>query len=278
LNSTAAKKRPVRERFSGPPVVAGIIAGFLLLLLFLYPEQSLRRLLSSEGERTPAGRVYLEAALKSRPDDHQLRLVLAQTWLGSGCYRKALQTLDGFKTNLPVEIQRETDALRYTILREQLQMEEGNRTALGSFQVLARRQLQWVQNDQELAQIEFDAASLNLPDIAEAARIRRKKLHPVPEATPASAEQYRADAAAAFAAMEKVKSTTERRTQFIKGVQTLQSGNLTLEALQQGERYLAPLANDQETLMIMTRIALAAGKPDKAQAFIRRALGMAKTS
>ena len=103
--------------------MSGLITGFLLLLLFLYPEQSLRRLLSSEGERTPAGRVYLEAALHSRPDDYQLRLVLAQTWLSSGCYRKALLTLDGFKTNLPVEIQREADALRYNILREQLQMD-----------------------------------------------------------------------------------------------------------------------------------------------------------
>ena len=254
--------------------MAGLITGFLLLLLFLYPEQSLRKLLSSEGERTPAGRVYLEAALKSRPDDHQLRLVLAQTWLGSGCYRKALQVLDGFGTNLPAEIQREADLLRYAVLREQLQLEEGDSTTRGTFQALARRQLQNERRDQELARLEFDAASLGLPDIAEAARQRRKQLHPAPETALLTAERYREEAAAAFSAMEKAATTAERRSHFLKGVQTLQSGNLPLEALQQGERYLAPLAHDQETLMVMTRIALAAGKPDKAQAFIRRALGM----
>lgn len=258
--------------------MAGLITGFLLLLLFLYPEQSLRRLLSSEGERTPAGRVYLEAALKSRPDDNQLRLVLAQTWLGSGCYRKALLVLDGFGANLPMEIQREADALRYAILREQLQLEEGDSTTRGAFQTLARRQLQRAQMDQELARIEFDAVSLNLPDIAEAARLRRKKLQPAPETEPRSAEHYRKDAAAAFAAMEKAATTAERRSQFLKGIQTLQSGNLIFEALQQGERHLGLLANDQESLMIMTRIALAAGKPEKAQFFIRRALGMTKAS
>lgn len=278
MNSSADKDSPVRERFSGPAVVAGLITGFLLLLLLLYPEQSLRRLLTSEGEHTPAGRVYLEAALKSRPDDHQLRLVLAQTWLDSGCYRKALLTLDGFRANLPVEIQRESDALRYAILREQLQMDEGDSSTRGAFQTLARKQVQNTLTDQGLAQIEFDAASLALPDIATIARRRRKQLYPVPVAAQMTAGRYREDAAAAFAAIHTVATTAERRAHFLKGVQTLQSGNLPLEALQQGERHLAPLAQDQETLMVMTRIALAAGKPDKAQTFIRRALGMDKPS
>ena len=161
---------------------------------------------------------------------------------------------------------------------EQLLMEEGDSNSRGSIQSLARRQVQNTPTDQRLAQIEFDAVSLALPDIAEAARLRRKKLHPAPETELRSAEHYRKDADTAFSAMEKAATTAERRTHFLKAVQTLQSGNLPLEALQQGERHLPPLANDQGSLMIMTRIALAAGKPDKAQTFIRRALGMDKPS
>lgn len=268
----------MRERFSGPSVVAGVLTGFLLLLLFLYPEQSLRRLLSQKGEQTPAGQVYLEAALQSKPDDHQLRLALAHTWLSSGCYRKALVTLDGFRPDLPDDLRREADRLRYTILREQLQMEEGDQRSRTTFQALARDQLQAARSDQELAQLEFDAVSLALPDIALAARQRRAQMRPASETARMNAGQYRAEAAAAFAAMEKAANVTERRACFLQGVKILQSGNLPLEALRQGEQYLAPLANDQEALVAMTRIALAAGKPDKAQLFIRRALGMAKTS
>ena len=242
--------------------------------MFLYPEQALRTALRSEGERTPAGRVYLEAALQAKPDDHQLRLVLAQTWLNSGCYRRALLVLNGFRADLPEEVQREFNSLRYEILKEQLQLEEGTAVERESFKKLARIKITTTQNDQELSRLEYDTATLGLTDLAKAAGQRRRQLHPAPATAQATAETYRNDATAAFTAMEQTTGIAERRSYFLKGVRTLQAGNLTVEALKQGERHLGPLAEDQETLMVMTRIALAAGKPEKAQTFIRRALGM----
>lgn len=278
MNSSVPKKKPVRERFSGPIVVAGIVAGFLALLVLLYPEQSLRHLLEREGERTPAGRVYLEALLQSRPGDHQVRLTLAQTVLSAGCYRNVLKILDGFSGNLPIEIQQDAERLRYTALRELLKEGEGDPSTQAAFESLARRKIQNQQNDQELAGIEFDATSLGLSELAEAVKKRRSILHPddtVPDIP--TVDQYRHQAEAVFASLANAPTINERRALFLKGVKILQSGNLAIEALHEGERYLAPLANDRETLMVMTRVALAAGKPAKAQIFVRRALGMGRT-
>lgn len=278
LNSSAPEHKPVRERFSGPVVVAGIIASFLALLVLLYPEQALYRLLNKEGSRTPAGRVYLEALLRTRPADHQVRLTLAQTWLSSGCYRKALKVLDGFGSPLPSEIQQEADRLRYAILREWLLDEENSPAVRELFQSAARKQLQNERSDEGLARIEYDATSLGFTGLAETARRYRTACHGGDNGTAAAmtAEQYRAAARAAFESMATASTLVERRERFLEGVRSLQAGNLILEALQEGERHLTPLAADQKTLMFMTRIALAAGKPDKAQVFIRSALGMGK--
>ena len=279
LNSSASNSKPARERFSRPAAVAGIITGFLLLLLFLYPEQSLRRLLSKEGDRTAAGRNYLEAALRNNPADHQLRFALVQAWLTTGCYRNALAVLDGLGGAVPQEVRQQADRLRYAILREQLLDSDDNSAVRAAFQVQARRLLQTERFRQELATIEYDATNFALPELAGAARQRLRQLYPTAAAAAGEhqgADSYRQEATAAFVAMESATTVTERRARFIQGVQSLQSGNLVMEALQEGERHLGPLAGDQDALMVMTRVALAAGKPDKAQFFIRRALGMGK--
>ncbi len=170
-------------------MVAGVITGFLALLLLLYPKQSLRRLVLQSGGKNAAGRVYLDALLRQNPNDQQLRRVLARL------------------------------------------------TSAGQSQPVP---------------------------------LRQAAVHPAP----VGAAQYRADAATAFAAMATAPTIAQRRVWFLRGVRTLQAGNLVQEALQEGERHLGLLANDRETLIVMTRIALAANRPDKAQRFIEQALGM----
>ncbi len=179
---------PGRERFAGPLVVAGVLAGFLSLLLLLYPGHSLRRLLLAQGGQSAAGRVYLAALLREYPEDRQLH--------------EAVNRLT--KEGLP--------------------------------------------------QGPSPRAVVTVP-LGAAAR-------------------YRADADQAFATMAAATTRTAKRAAFIRGVQTLQSGNLVREALRAGEEHLGPLAHDREALVVMTRIALAADRPDKAQIFIKRALGI----
>ncbi|MDD2499679.1 MAG: hypothetical protein PHN92_02540 [Geobacter sp.] len=282
MNLSAENSKPERERFSRPAAVVGIIAGFLLLLIFLYPEQTLHRMLSKEGHRTAAGRSYLVAALRMHPGDHQLRLVLAQAWLSIGCYQKALAVLDGFPAVVPVPIRQQADQLRYGILREQLLDVDDNSVARDTFRGQAYKLLQAARLKQEIDTIEYDATSLALPELVTAAQQRRKLLYPtaiaINDGKQPGVDSYRQTASVAFAAMAKATTTAERRASFLKAVLALQSGNLVQEALYEGERHLAPLAQDQESLMVMTRIALAAGKPDKAQHFIRRALGMSRPS
>ncbi len=55
-------------------------------------------------------------------------------------------------------------------------------------------------------------------------------------------------------------------------MQTLQSGNLLDEALAQAERHGGKLLDDPEVLRYLTRLALAANKPEQASRYVERLL------
>jgi hypothetical protein len=57
-------------------------------------------------------------------------------------------------------------------------------------------------------------------------------------------------------------------------VQALQSGNQLNEALLAADQQLGSLARDRETLRFLTRLALAAGRPDVADRYARRLIDM----
>lgn len=62
----------------------------------------------------------------------------------------------------------------------------------------------------------------------------------------------------------------QQRELFIKGIASLQAGNLMAEALQSAERELGELDSDREVLKFLTRLALAAGKPAVAERYANR--------
>jgi hypothetical protein len=84
--------------------------------------------------------------------------------------------------------------------------------------------------------------------------------------------EYRAAAAANFAAQTAATSLDEQRHYFIAGVKALQSGNLLDEAVAEAQRRVGPLADDPETLRFLTRLAMACNRPDLADQYARRLL------
>jgi hypothetical protein len=87
---------------------------------------------------------------------------------------------------------------------------------------------------------------------------------------------YRGAAALSFDAMKHADDIDRRRDFFFKGIAALQSGNLPLEAFRAGEAHLDGLSGDRRALEFLARAALAAGRPERAQGFMKRALGMKK--
>ncbi|BCA78835.1 hypothetical protein [Desulfuromonas sp. AOP6] len=234
LNFSALENPSQRERFSRLLAVIGIAVAFMGVLALFYPEQELLHLVRQDNTKGPATRVYLQALLRTRPQDHDLRLRLATQYMDMEQYRQALRVLDA---------------------------------AIGEVSVAERERY-----------AELIVASLErlfALDQADAWRQRLQTLGRNIETTdPTGPDTYRRRAQSAFEQMRTAASLEQRRSLFFKAIRVLQEGNLLMEALAAADAHIGPLAGDRETLIFLSRLALAANRPDLAQVYIRRALGI----
>lgn len=271
-NSSAPEDDGRRERFSGPFAVFGIIAAFTGLLALFYPEQMLLSLLHSNREQNPTTRTYLGSLLKVRPYDHQSRLALARIQLETGDYAKAIRTLDESVGNPPAAEKSMYMAIRYQALAGLIR-KEPSKENVRRFELAADQMLKEASSTRQVRMVVADAENAKLSALADRGRALILKMAP---GTPESggAYDYQKRAEAFFEAMSSATDIGRRREFFIKGVRTLQSGNMLKEAIDAADRHLGGLNGDRETMMVLARVALAAGRPDKAQKYVRLALGM----
>lgn len=278
---------PDRARFLKPLTVLGIFSVFVAVLALLFPERSLLKSLDSSEDAATIR--YREAILRVRPNDTGLRIKVAESLLKSGNDQRTLETLKQLPPRLSADQKRTVAELRYSALRN-LYLNAGIGT------------LQWQSLQPQVRSAAAELAGPNPPlwrlqQLAADARTagdldawgRYQKGIAALEAVAGAAGQpqqdpfslalarrdYRAAAAICFGGMHKAATVKQRRELFMKGVRTLQAGNLPLEALRAGEQHLNGLSGDRSTLIFLTRVSLAANQPEQAQYFIRKALGMA---
>lgn len=281
---------PRRERFSPLNVVLGTFLAFMLLLGLLYPKERLLDTLNHSPAGDAATVRYLEALLRVRPNDATLRMRLAGELMRAGFPHKALILMTGFPKQLSPHEKRTILELRYRALRAILfapDKGEGNRQRyLADFADAARQLADGKPTVSELRRFATDVREAGDLETSRAfsrqAEILAASLAPAPSkgipgdpfAVALARGDYRTAAGICFNNMKLANSNSLKREHFIKGVRTLQSGNLPVEAFEAGERHLNGLADDREALVFLTKVGLAAGKPERAQSLIKRALKM----
>ena len=248
---SAENRAKTRERFSNPLLSFGIVLLFLLLLYALFPEKRIMETMARSPARSRLVLSYREAFLRTRPADSGLRIKLAEGLTETEQFARALKILDEHQGSWR---KRREDYLkvRYRALKGRLStgtMTAAERNYLGDECSRVARELNAI-NPGFLAQARSAASVGTTPDY------------------------YRERARGFFRSMKESDSVAKRRVFFMKGVKSLQAGNLPVEALAEGEANIHGLESDRDTLLFMTRIALAAGKPGIAQRFVSRALGM----
>lgn len=268
-NSAALKSGSLRERFSPPLVVVGIAAAFLGVLALLYPEQELLRILYHDSHRVPTTRVYLQSVVRARPGDHQSRLQLATLLVESGDYREALRLLDARVGVETTAEQARYRRLEYAALAG-LVRSGHNQLVYERFVKVATDLLRNVESVDQARMIHADAQKAGAARLEDQARLVLARLAP----GDTDGGDYRQRAAAAFSAMAQAAGEAERRALFLKGIRILQEGNLYHEVIEAADRHIGSLRTDRETLVALTKISLAVGRPDRAQKYIRQALGM----
>jgi len=244
---------------------------------------------SLDGKEDAATIRYREAILRVRPNDASLRIKVAESLLRSGNDQMALETLKQLPPELSADQKRTVAELRYSALQN-LFLDAGSGTpqwqSLKPYVRSAAMELAGLAPPLwRLQQLAADARTVGDCDAwgeyqkeiakLEAATREAGQTQQDPFSQALARRDYRAAAAICFSGMHKAATVKQRRELFMKGVRTLQAGNLPLEALRAGEQHLDGLSGDRSTLIFLTRVSLAANQPARAQYFIRKALGMA---
>lgn len=288
-NKSKSAAAPERERLLPPALVLTFTAMVGVGLALMFPRETLRERLLGQGRTVDGLTVaYLEAWSRVAPNDTGFMGVLAEQYARSGRLEDAEHMLERMlavqgqdltgqilRTRIEITQQRayaaqpesperaERLALMKDLLKQATAANVMRSWSLADLQTLATQSRQI--GDADAAAILYRTLGTRDPANAE---FYNKQLAGIALA----GGNYRDSAQALFDAQARSKNLYEQRTLFLQALQTLQSGNLLDEALVQAERRGGKLLDDPEVLRYLTRLALAANKPDVAAKYVERLL------
>lgn len=284
--SKSAARRAERPLLA--PVWLLLLLGGLVVvaLVLIYPQQNLiqRVVKAPESELSSA---YVTNLLRTDPDNPRLRLLLATQALDHGNFADLRHTLQPALDADDPAVRREALWLLWQAGAQDFTKLPGQNAAQTQAvrQQLARQLVDLTKEDwpreQKIAIADrafaFDEPAVGLGlyrQIAEQSTTAKEAAERYAEGGKAALRhaRYRASAELYLLARQKTDDPAQARTYYLTALRTLQSGNLTAEALSTAERELGPLADDHDTLFFVTLLARAAGRPDIADRYVRKLL------
>ena len=287
LRRSRLAAQPAERPFLAPFWLIVLLSGIVIIgLIFIYPQRDLVRRVT-EAPESELSSAYLSNLLRSDPNNPQLRLLLARQQMHQGQAQLARSTLQPALDSSDPALRRDALWLLWQVIEN-----EYNRLPA---QAAASRQLLKEELRARLLELSRqawpDETSLNLANKAFALGerdlgIQLYKQLAERNKNPAQASRlyekaarealsfgnYQASAELYILARQTTDDPRLARQYFHTALRTLQSGNQLAAALALGERELGSLADDEESLILLTRLARAAGRPDIADRYVRRLL------
>lgn len=278
-----------RERLLPPALVLTFTAMVGVGLALMFPRETLRERLLGQGRTVDGLTVaYLEAWSRVAPDDTSFMGVLAEQYARSGRLDDAEAMLARMlavkgpdlagpvlRTRIEITQQRAYAALPETperaqyLTRMNALLDEA--TAPAALRKWSLADLQALATQSRQVGAAGPAASL-FRELATRDPANADDYNKQLASIALAGGNYRDSAQALFDAQARSKNLYEQRTLFLQALQTLQSGNLLDLALTEAERRGGKLLDDPEVLRYLTRLALAANKPDVAAKYVERLL------
>ncbi|CAG9168624.1 hypothetical protein LMG23992_01223 [Cupriavidus laharis] len=272
-----------RERLLPPALVLTFTAMVGIGLALMFPRETLRERLLGQGRAVDGLTVaYLEAWWRVVPDDTGFMSVLAEQYARSGRLEDAEAMLARMQAVQGVDLSGQILRTQIDIAQQRAYAEPPESAQREQYLSRMRELMgQAVTRDWPLADLQQLATQARQINAADAAAHFYRKLA---QADRGHAEfwnrqlaeialaggDYRASARALFEQQARATSLADQRSLFLKALQTLQAGNLLDEALAEAERRGGKLLDDPETLRYLTKLALAANRPDLASRYVER--------
>ncbi|WP_083651067.1 tetratricopeptide repeat protein [Azonexus hydrophilus] len=290
LHRFASTAHPAERPLLAPLWLIALLAAIVGVALFLlYPRTDLERRLA-ETPDTALSASYLANLLRSDPDNPRLRLLLARRQAEIGKTMEARATLQPALDTTDREIHQQAEWVlwelnaqdyrllpagdspaRRALLAELLsQIEKLADAPLTVEQQIELASKAYLLEQPVLGARLFKSVGQRIDNPAEAVRLYE---HAAVKAL--ANGDYSGSAELYLLARNSSSDPLLAKRYFHTALRTLQSGNLMQEAIEVGKRDLGALVDDQETLLLLTRLARAAGRPDIADRYVRLLLRLA---
>ena len=267
--------------------VLGMALFVAAVLVVLFPRQALIDQVSRTPRNDPLTENYLANLLRTDPHNQELRVLLAEKRYAMGDIGGAHAVLESALGSDDTALRRRAMLLDYRMLSSggnpsQAELSDPRRLATLRSRLSALATESWPPED--LIFLSGQARRLGLNAVASrlVGRILSEDTHASQDQLKQAGQsalgngEYALAANFYFAAQGKAKDIDEKRELFLRGVSTLQSGNLLREALQAADAHIGDLKDDEQTLTRLTRLALAANDPARAQRYIKQLMHMSK--
>lgn len=278
---------PERQRLFSPAVIAVLGVLVVLTLALAFPREKLEARLLAGRNVDSLTIAYLEAWLRADPDNTEVLAELTNEYLKGQRMADAQRTLERLARSTDPGAQQMALAIRLSIAEQRVYVlaptDPARPARIAEFDALLHEAVHRKWSNDQLVTLAQQARALNdgvlatqfyeqlvASDPAHANRWRVADAE-----VQLGAGHYQQAADAWFAAQADAPTLGERRTLFIAGLHALQSGNLLPQALDAANRHIGDLADDPETLRFLTRLAMAAGRPDVAEGYVKRLLKIA---
>lgn len=257
-------------------------------LYLLFPRQTLTEKLRSEPGNDQLTADYITALLRTDPANFELRILLAEKRFAMGQIAAAREAMGPVLLTHDPVVRRRVLILELRMLETENVAAKAGTPSATAIQARLRELLGALLTEdwppQQLLALSGSARRLHAPDLARAymRRVENSNAHIPPAWLAEAARQalgdgdYIESARLYFAAKKRATELDDQREYFLKGLATLRSGNLLREALTAADAEAGNLRNDEETLVYLTRLALAAGDPKRAQDYVKRLLHLSE--
>ncbi len=265
---------PERPRIATPLVLATVTAAVVLALAGAYSAGGLREHIIDTEAPSELTVAYLQAWLRTQPQNADYLSVLASQYLRLGRYADAQRIATRMAAT-------DDEALRAKALLIRVQVAEALAFASPDGSAartagLARARdalglaLAHPWNTDTLRTLSAEALALDAPALALACYERLASQDPAERAhwqreagkLALASGDYRGAADAFFDAQRAAANHNDARRAFIAGVRALQAGNRVDDALAAAQAHVGNLADDRSTLLVLLQLARAAHRPD----------------
>ncbi|MFM0014331.1 tetratricopeptide repeat protein [Paraburkholderia sediminicola] len=281
---------PDRQRLFPPAVILVLGALVAVMLVLAFPREKLEARLLGGGNVDGLTIAYLEAWLRVEPDNADVLSELTREYLKGQRVTDAGRILARLSQSRDPAARQSALAIRISLAQQRLYSLKAGDPArdarIRELDALLREAVPYRWNNEQLGMLAQQARALSDNELAGRYYTELVQSDPAHSGdwlvalaqTQLGDRHYLAAARAWFDAQARAATRNQRRAMFIAGLHALQAGNDLTEAMQAANTHLGDLADDPETLRYLANLALAAGRPDLAEQYVKRLLNMSAVS